>query len=175
MGQRLAPTLAIVFMSKVEAPVLARKPLLHCRYVDDCCVICPTQAELDACFTILNQQSPHIKMTREKPTDNWLPFLNVQMQLSGGTFRTRWYRKPSSKNVLVHYTSAHPAQVKKSIVANMYRTAMNVSSDRQQRDYSLNLADHIAKSNGYKRRKHFSVARRLINLEPPETDNKISF
>ncbi|VDM63292.1 unnamed protein product [Angiostrongylus costaricensis] len=35
MGQRLAPSLAIAFMSKVEAPVTDLGPLLYCRYVDD--------------------------------------------------------------------------------------------------------------------------------------------
>uniref|UniRef100_A0A0K0D584 Reverse transcriptase domain-containing protein n=1 Tax=Angiostrongylus cantonensis TaxID=6313 RepID=A0A0K0D584_ANGCA len=31
MGQRLAPTLAVAFMSRVEAPVIDLKPLLYCR------------------------------------------------------------------------------------------------------------------------------------------------
>ncbi|VDM63783.1 unnamed protein product [Angiostrongylus costaricensis] len=35
MGQRLAPSLAIVFMSKIEASVLDLRPLIYCRYVDD--------------------------------------------------------------------------------------------------------------------------------------------
>ncbi|KAK6765453.1 hypothetical protein RB195_025392 [Necator americanus] len=34
MGQRLAPTLAVAFMSKVEKPLLEHKPLLYCRYID---------------------------------------------------------------------------------------------------------------------------------------------
>ena len=89
MGQRLAPTLAIAFMAKVEEPILERAPLLYCRYVDDCCIVCPTQAELDACFDLLNRQSPHIKLTREKPVNNWLPFLNVEVFLSKGQYKTK--------------------------------------------------------------------------------------
>ncbi|KAK6749016.1 hypothetical protein RB195_001558 [Necator americanus] len=81
MGQRLAPTLAIVFMTKIEKPIIDRKPLLYYRYIDDCCVVCSTQAELDACFNLLNQQCPHIKFTRERPIDNWLAFLNVHIYL----------------------------------------------------------------------------------------------
>ncbi|KAK6764270.1 hypothetical protein RB195_024550 [Necator americanus] len=81
MGQRLAPTLAIVFMAKIEKPIIDRKPLLYYRYIDDCCVVCSTQAELDACFNLLNQQCPHIKFTRERPIDNWLAFLNVHIYL----------------------------------------------------------------------------------------------
>ncbi|VDM76766.1 unnamed protein product [Strongylus vulgaris] len=61
MGQRLAPTLAITFTSKVGAPVLER-PLLYCRYIDDCCIVCPTQTELDICLNILNQQFTNISL-----------------------------------------------------------------------------------------------------------------
>ncbi|VDM61139.1 unnamed protein product [Angiostrongylus costaricensis] len=67
MGQRLAPSLVIAFMSKVEAPVTDLGPLLYCRYVDDCFVLCSTQEEMDRCFELLNAQSEYVKFTREKP------------------------------------------------------------------------------------------------------------
>ncbi|EYC11772.1 hypothetical protein Y032_0049g1762 [Ancylostoma ceylanicum] len=149
MGQRLAPTLAIVFMSKVEKPILQRKPLLYCRYIDDCCIVCPTQTEMDTCFNLLNQQFPHIQFTREKPRDNWLAFLNVQVYLAHGEYKTRWYRKPSSKNILIHYLSAHPIKTKRSVIGNMYRTAVKLTSSTEERIWSVNMAHEIAKSNGY--------------------------
>ncbi|VDL75632.1 unnamed protein product [Nippostrongylus brasiliensis] len=102
MGQRLAPVLAVVFMSKIEAPLLLRHPILfcyvitskqssmYCRYIDDCFVACSTQPEMDTCFKILNEQSQHIRFTREQPTEGWLAFLNVQAQLSQMRFHTRW-------------------------------------------------------------------------------------
>uniref|UniRef100_A0A0K0D2Y3 Reverse transcriptase domain-containing protein n=1 Tax=Angiostrongylus cantonensis TaxID=6313 RepID=A0A0K0D2Y3_ANGCA len=63
MGQRLAPSLPIAYMPKVEAPVIDLGPLLYCRYVDDCLVICSTQEEIDNCFELLNEQSEYIKFT----------------------------------------------------------------------------------------------------------------
>ncbi|KAK6726235.1 hypothetical protein RB195_004512 [Necator americanus] len=149
MGQRLAPTLAVAFMSKVEKPLLERKPLLYCRYIDDCCIVCPTQAEMDSCFDLLNKQSQYIKFTREKPKDNWLPFLNVQVHLCRGNWKTKWYRKPSCKNILIHYQSAHPWRTKKSVIENMFKTAATVSSEAQGRIVSINMANRIAQSNGY--------------------------
>ncbi|EYC10589.1 hypothetical protein Y032_0054g2445 [Ancylostoma ceylanicum] len=62
MGQRLAPVLAICFMSRIEAPVLARLPIMYCRYIDDCCIITSTQFEMDECFNILNQQSQYTSL-----------------------------------------------------------------------------------------------------------------
>uniref|UniRef100_A0A0K0CV64 Reverse transcriptase domain-containing protein n=1 Tax=Angiostrongylus cantonensis TaxID=6313 RepID=A0A0K0CV64_ANGCA len=79
MGQRLAPSLAIAFMLKVEAPVTDLGPLLYCRYIDDCFVLCSTQEKMDKCFESLREC---IKFTREKPKENWLPSLNVQINLS---------------------------------------------------------------------------------------------
>ncbi|VDM57054.1 unnamed protein product [Angiostrongylus costaricensis] len=91
MGQRLAPSLAIAFMSKVEAPVTDLGPLLYCRYVDDCFVLCSTQEEMDKCFELLNAQSEYIKFTPEKPKEKWLPFLNLQIHLSENGYVTKWY------------------------------------------------------------------------------------
>ncbi|EYB85432.1 hypothetical protein Y032_0298g1756 [Ancylostoma ceylanicum] len=39
---------------------------------------------MDTCFNLLNQQFPHIQFTREKPRDNWLAFLNVQLARRDG-------------------------------------------------------------------------------------------
>ena len=150
MGQRLAPVLAICFMSKIEEPVLARLPLLYCRYIDDCCVITSSQTEMDECFRILNEQSQHIRLTRETPQNGWLSFLNTQVSLSGGTLRVKWYRKESSKNILIHATSAHPAAVKHAVINNMFKTAVEVCTGDTERNESLKLAFKIAQSNGYK-------------------------
>ncbi|XGW23140.1 hypothetical protein V3C99_005411 [Haemonchus contortus] len=149
MGQRLAPVLAIAYMSKVEEPILDRRPVLYTRYIDDCLIICSTQEEMDICFDILNKQADQIKFTRERPRENWLPFLNIQVQLSRGTVRTKWYRKPSCKNILIHCHSAHPIRTKQSVIRNMFRIASRVSSDTDLMTESLDLARKVARSNGY--------------------------
>ncbi|EYB97997.1 hypothetical protein Y032_0135g1939 [Ancylostoma ceylanicum] len=149
MGQRLAPVLAICFMSKIEEPVLARLPLMYCRYIDDCCIVTSTQSEMDECFNILNQQSQYIRFTRESPSNGWLAYLNTQINLSNNCIRVKWYRKAASKNILLHATSAHPSSVKRAVIRNMLRTANQVSSDDHERKESLRLAINIAEENGY--------------------------
>ncbi|XGW28254.1 hypothetical protein V3C99_008224, partial [Haemonchus contortus] len=89
MGQRLAPVLAIAYMSKIEKPLLDRRPIVYCRYIDDCFVVCSTEEEMDTCYDLLNRQAENIKFTREKPKDDWLPFLNTQVKLEGGFYRTK--------------------------------------------------------------------------------------
>ncbi|EYC07846.1 hypothetical protein Y032_0068g165 [Ancylostoma ceylanicum] len=149
MGQRLAPVLAICFMSKIEEPVLSRRPLMYCRYIDDCCIVTSTQSEMDECFRILNQQSQYISFTREKPCEGWLPYLNTQLMLANGTLHVKWYRKESSKKIILHARSAHPVAVKRAIVGNVFRTALKVSNGETERQESLRLAKEIISSNGY--------------------------
>uniref|UniRef100_A0A0K0D0Q7 Reverse transcriptase domain-containing protein n=1 Tax=Angiostrongylus cantonensis TaxID=6313 RepID=A0A0K0D0Q7_ANGCA len=67
MVQRLAPSHAIAFVSKVETPVTDLGPMRYYRYIDDYFVLCSTQKEMDKCFELLNEQSEHIKFTGEKP------------------------------------------------------------------------------------------------------------
>lgn len=88
-------------------------------------------------------------MTREKPSESWLPFLNVQVQLLGGRLTTKWYRKPSNKNIIVDYRSAHPTRTKKAVIRNMFNTAAEVCSGEQERRESLKLAREIAAQNVY--------------------------
>uniref|UniRef100_A0A7I4YVD9 Reverse transcriptase domain-containing protein n=1 Tax=Haemonchus contortus TaxID=6289 RepID=A0A7I4YVD9_HAECO len=88
-------------MGSVEEPVLERHPLMYCRYIDDCSIITSTQFEIDECFRIMNEQSQYIKLTREVPRDGWLPYLNTQVKVSSGVVSVKWYRKATSKNILV--------------------------------------------------------------------------
>ena len=149
MGQRLAPVLAICFMSKIEEPVLTRNPLMYCRYIDDCCIITSTQSEMDECFRILNEQSEYIRFTREQPSEGWLPYLNAQFRISGCTTFVKWYRKSSSKNILINARSAHPSAVKRSVLHNMFRTAEQICTGDEERTQSRQIALDIARLNGY--------------------------
>uniref|UniRef100_A0A0K0DDJ6 Reverse transcriptase domain-containing protein n=1 Tax=Angiostrongylus cantonensis TaxID=6313 RepID=A0A0K0DDJ6_ANGCA len=103
MGQQLAPTLAVAFISKLKEPVIDLGLLLSWRYTDDCFVVFSKQEEMGKCFELLNEQSDYVKFTREKLKENWLPLLNAQINLSENDYITKWYRKPGSKNMLIHY------------------------------------------------------------------------
>lgn len=52
---------------------MERRSLLYCRYIDNWFVVGLAKSEMDACFELLNHQSKHIKLTKEKSTSHWLP------------------------------------------------------------------------------------------------------
>lgn len=64
------------------------------------------------------------------------------------SIKTRWYRKPISKNSLIQCQSAHPSSAKNGITKNMFRTATS-SCDGEQKLFSVNMALDIPQSNGY--------------------------
>ena len=127
---------------------------------------------MDECFRILNEQSQYITFTRERPRNGWLPYLNTQLMHSHGTLHVKWYRKESSKNIILHASSAHPAAVKRAIIRNMYKTAASVCTGACERQESLRLAKEIVISNGYSVHSR-RIARRPKMNENGETRTKI--
>ena len=160
-------------MSKIEKPVLARLPLLHCRYIDDCCIVTSTQSEMDECFKIMNEQSQYIKLTREVPQNGWLPYLNTQINLLGGAIRMKWYRG-ATRNILIHAKSAHPTAVKNAVIRNMFKTVAEICTGDEELKESRGVAIEIANSNGYSIPQHrHNCGMRYTNPCQSPKENKI--
>lgn len=60
---------------------------------------------MDECFQLLNQQSQYIGFTRETPNNG---YLYTQIKVSIGEIIVEWYRKRSSKNILIYPRLARP-------------------------------------------------------------------
>ncbi|KAK6761030.1 hypothetical protein RB195_022192 [Necator americanus] len=118
---------------------------------------------MDECFRILNERSQYIKLTQEQPKDGWLPYLNAQIKLHNDIASVKWYRKESSKNILINAKSAHPNIMKKAIIRNMVKTATAMCTGDREREESLKLATSIASSNGYSRLKSNTQSRTTNN------------
>uniref|UniRef100_A0A7I4YFE8 Reverse transcriptase domain-containing protein n=2 Tax=Haemonchus contortus TaxID=6289 RepID=A0A7I4YFE8_HAECO len=122
MGQRLAPVLAVCFMGRIEEPFLERHTLMYCS-------------------TLNLLEKYHV-------TDGSL-ISTPKSKCSSGVVSVKWYRKTSSRNILLHATSAHPQAVKRAVVNNMLRTATSVCTGEAERHESRRLASEIAAANGY--------------------------
>ncbi|XGW34825.1 hypothetical protein V3C99_018674 [Haemonchus contortus] len=116
---------------------------------------------------ILNRVSQYIRFTREVPHEDWLPYLNTQIKISGGRCRVKWYRKNSSKNISNQAESTHPEAVKRAVVRNMYKTAPGVRTGEVEREESRKLACEIADSNGYRTQHRRKVPPTARTLRPP--------
>ena len=109
MGNRLAPPLAIIFMSSLEVKVLDScdcKPLLYKRYIDDIFVIkfwCHGREAFDSFVQLLNAQHPRIRFTVEHsdtPTHS-ISFLDLTVSVSNCTLDWELSINPSHSDVHV--------------------------------------------------------------------------
>ncbi|CAI5445226.1 unnamed protein product [Caenorhabditis angaria] len=135
-------------MDVIETPARSLPNICFFRYIDDIIVIAETNEDLDQIFKCLNSQSKFINLTRETPTNGWLPFLNFEIKLHNNNIVNRWYRKPSNMNLLVRMDSFHPIKQKSNIVCNTIRTAKLCSSP-EYISHSTNMAKKVLEKNGY--------------------------
>ncbi|EYC27067.1 hypothetical protein Y032_0009g502 [Ancylostoma ceylanicum] len=123
MGLRLAPLLAIVYLDRIERMSLTSELIFYRRYIDDVFAIGSTPVALQHFLNNLNSQDPNIQFTVEEPDANsFLPFLNAKVRIRNGLKEFSWYRKPSSKNIIIHSRSAHPIYMKANVVRNIGQT-----------------------------------------------------
>ncbi|EYB82562.1 hypothetical protein Y032_0357g3392 [Ancylostoma ceylanicum] len=148
MGIRIAPLLAIVFLDYIEKASLTKGVLFYKRYIDDVFAIGSSLSVLTSTLAELNSKDVNIKFTMEEPDkDGFLPFLNTRVRFCNGIPEIRWYRKPSSKNIMLHSRSAHPTYMKVNVVRNLKRTSERISGNDRQSEGTI---QQILSENGYK-------------------------
>ena len=74
-------------------------------------------------MTEFNNYHPNVKFTYETSKEN-ITFLDLDVSLSGNKLTTDLHTKSTDKHQYLHYTSAHPAHTKRSII---YSQALRMS------------------------------------------------
>ena len=123
----MRPTYACIYMDEFENEFLSLrsdKPLVWLRYIDGIFFIWTHgEKELHKFMQDLNNRQPNIKFTHTF-SKNCVPFLYLDVQLSGGELTTNLPIKPTNRHQYLHFTSSHPNHTKRSIV---YSQALRVS------------------------------------------------
>ena len=93
MGSPLGPLFANIFLSFHEKSWLADcpsvfKPIFYRRYVDDCFLIFTSRDHVTPFLSYLNSKHPNIQFTHELESNLCLPFLDVKVIHSNGSFAT---------------------------------------------------------------------------------------
>ena len=124
---KFAPTYATIFTDELESDFLKFQelaPLLWYRYIDDVFFIWTHDEEKLASFIdYLNSYHPNIMFTHESNKEH-IPYLNLNVNLSGNKLSTDLYIKPTEWHQYLHYTSSQPEHTKKSVV---YSQALGLS------------------------------------------------
>ena len=159
MGSRIAPPLAIVFMDAVESMLLTStdsqyQPVAYMRYIDDVLGVWTHGSEtLDDYFTFLNNFHPALKFTIERTdrvSSRCIPFLDTSISVQhDGTYSTELYIKPMASPIIIHYTSAHPMQCKRSVLYSQLLRARRLGSDKQAQARGMSKIEALFRHNGY--------------------------
>ena len=127
IGTKRAPTYACIYMDEFENEFLSLrsdKPLVWLRYIDDVFFIWTHgEKELPKVMEDINSHQPSIKFTYTF-SKNCVPFLDLDVQLSGAELTTNLHIMPTGRHQYLHFTSSHPNHTKRFIV---YSPALRVS------------------------------------------------
>lgn len=120
MGTKMACPYANIFMAMIETKLtstITNHLALWKRFIDDIFFIwLGSQESLQDFMRTANTLHPTIKFTFES-SDSQVHFLDTTVYLDESRrIRTTLYRKPTDKNLLLHYDSHHPLHVKRGII-----------------------------------------------------------
>ena len=134
MGNNLAPTLAIIYMNKLDAGILSSfndGALSLKRYIDDMFVIWHSDLDPNFILSTANSLNKAIQFTMEQPTNDSIPFLDTMVTLNRDTnkFTTRLYVKPIHSECITPWDSHGPISAKRGLLIGEIKRAISRSTD----------------------------------------------
>ena len=147
MGTRMAPSMACLFMGKLEERMLALapcRPWIWWRYIDDKFFIWTSDEErLTRYIDHMNSFHSTIKFTSEYSTTE-THFLDVIIRKEENGLTTDLFVKPTDKHQYLHSTSCHPRHCKTSIAySQALRLRRICSNDSDFLRHSQVLNTHL--------------------------------
>ena len=154
MGNRLAPTVAILFMHFIESRGLdtcSMRPAIFKRYIDDCFGIWKHgRKSLDEFLAHMNSINPFICFTMETDQETgWLNYLRFSLRSNDGFIDRTWYRKTSARDIFLHSDSHHSEETKHNVIVNQFRCIEHICSSEEFYYQSSKRFKDILLSNGY--------------------------
>ena len=129
MGSPLGPTFANYYMGNLESELFSDKPFLkppiYIRYVDDIFLLVRNDQELVSLKNEFEQKSV-LNFTYEINQDNQLPFLDILIDNSDDTFKTKIYRKPTNEGKCLNANSECVKRYKNSVITSYLNRAFKV-------------------------------------------------
>ena len=92
-------------------------PVFYYRYVDDI-ILCVRKKHIDMVIDTFNSYVSNLQFTFELEQDERINFLDMTLIRNNNMIITNWFRKQTSSDRVINYSSNHPTQQKKNIVFN---------------------------------------------------------
>ncbi|XP_078523043.1 uncharacterized protein LOC144792069 [Lissotriton helveticus] len=143
MGFSGAPSYANTFMAYFEQQHILSDHrwmdnlILFLRYIDDILVLWRgTKQELVERIQELNTRNPRIQFTYDVQ-DSKIHFLDIEIQKTSQGISTTVYRKATDVNNALHYSSAHPRNLKNHLPTSQLMRIKRISSDGEKCEVAI--------------------------------------
>lgn len=139
----MAPTYANVFVAQLEERFVngshhAEHLLAWWRYIDDVFLVWTwTENELTDFHIFLNEMDPDIKCTLVS-SKVMIQFLDTQVVLREGRLHTKLFVKPTDRNTLLKFDSAHARSMIKSLPRSQLLRVKKIVDVESEVEESLN-------------------------------------
>ena len=151
MGSPLGPTFANYYMGHLENKIFDShelKPKIYVRYVDDIFLLVNSVDDIIVLKTIFEENSV-LKFTFEININSKIPFLDVLINNSDNSFKTKVFHKPTDYGQCLNYNSNCPDRYKTSVVVNYLQRAYRVSSTWSEFDTETKHIKQLLINNNY--------------------------
>ncbi|XP_068099729.1 uncharacterized protein [Hyperolius riggenbachi] len=155
MGSSAAPAFANLFVGYLEetrvvgSPMYLAHVVLWTRYIDDVFVLWRgTSDELKVFIGFLNSLFEGIVFNPEVSETN-VPFLDVMVTRKDGRLNTSVYRKPTDRNTLLHYDSAHPKHLISSLPISQFLRVLRICNEKDETSRELEVMKERFLERGY--------------------------
>ena len=155
MGSPISGTIAEVFLQHLEhihiRPLLEDKCiLLYTRYVDDILIIYDTESTSHDYLTqYTNTMHTNLQFTPTLESSGHINFLDLTIVRRNTHIEIDIYRKPTTTDTTIHFTSIHPNEHKLAAYRYHIERMLNLplNTAQQKREWATIL--HISHQNGF--------------------------
>ena len=166
MGSPLAPTLAGIFLNKLERQFTdfeGTMPKLFIRYVDDCFVAFKQHSDVQPFLKFCNALHPNIKYTIEYEKDKSLPFLDLLITKNGPSVTTSLYFKPTDTGLYTTDLSFCDGRYKNSLIHNLLHRAWSLGNTFKSACENIDVITKRLINNGYHQQKIEYFTNKVVN------------
>ena len=154
MGSPLGPTFSNFYMGDLENKIfngIIQKPTIYARYIDDILVLINNPQDILDLQNSFENNSV-LKFTYELNIDNKLPFLDVLIDNSTGSFKTTVYSKPTNDGHCLNANSECVKRYKDSVIFSYINRAYKITQNWQDFHQEIKRIKQLLINNNYSNR-----------------------
>jgi hypothetical protein len=178
MGAPSSGLIAEIFLQHLEhlhLTHLAQKHYIinYGRYVDDIFLIFDSHhTDIHNILDDFNALHPKMTFTAEVETNQTLNFLDINIQKTPTNFKVAVYRKPTFTDVIIPYTSNHPAHHKYAAARFLYNRLNSYDLQHKEYQTELNTIHNILRNNSFPIKPHSTHTKKPTLPKEPKTPPK---